>query len=74
VETSETERWHNGKMERTAATKLFVRFWNFAKKKFSASRLQRPGMTSPLKQLLAACFKTFSGLPEDWTVGGTCHL
>jgi len=33
VETSETERWHNGKMERTAATKLFVRFWNFAKKK-----------------------------------------
>jgi len=24
-------------------------------------------MTSPLKKLLADCFKTFSGGPEDWT-------
>ena len=39
-------------------------------KKFAllASRPQRPGMTSPLKKLLADCFKTFSGRPEDWTV------
>jgi len=26
VETSETELWHNGKMERTAAKKFVVRF------------------------------------------------
>jgi len=26
------------------------------------------------KKLLADCFKTFSGLPEDWTVSGPCHL
>jgi len=32
VETSETEHWQNGKMERTAAKK-FVIFWNFAKNK-----------------------------------------
>jgi len=31
-------------------------------------------MTSLLKKLLADCFKTFSGQPEDWTVGGPCHL
>jgi len=31
METSETERWHNGKMERTAAKKFVVRFWNFVK-------------------------------------------
>jgi len=69
------ERWHKGKMERTAAKKFAVRFWNFVKNKiFSASRLQRPGMTSPLKQLLANCFKTFCGRPEDWTVSGPCHL
>jgi len=33
METSETERWHNGKMERTVAKKFVVRFWNFAKHK-----------------------------------------
>jgi len=33
METSETERWQNGKMERTAAKKFVVRFWNFAKNK-----------------------------------------
>jgi len=26
------------------------------------------------KKLLANCLKTFSGLPEDWTVSGPCHL
>jgi len=31
VETSETERWQNGKMERTAAKETVVRFWNVAK-------------------------------------------
>jgi len=44
VETSETERWYNGKMERTAAKK--VRCWILKlckKQKFPASRLQRPG-------------------------------
>jgi len=36
METSETERWHNGKMERTTAKQLVVRFLNFTKKqKFS---------------------------------------
>jgi len=24
--------------------------------------------------LLAHCFKTSSGRPEDWTVSGPCHL
>jgi len=33
VETSETERWQNGKMEKTAAKKFVVRFWNLARKK-----------------------------------------
>jgi len=33
VETSEKERWHNGIMERTAAKKFVLRFWNFAKNK-----------------------------------------
>jgi len=63
-----TVRW------RIAAKKFVVRFWNFAKNKFSASRPQRPGMMSPLKQLLADCFKTFSRWPKDWTVSGPCHL
>jgi len=27
-------------------------------------------MTSSLKKLLTNCFKTFSRLPEDWTVSG----
>jgi len=43
VETSETERWQNGKMERTAAKK--IRCWILMlckKQKFSASRLHRP--------------------------------
>jgi len=31
-------------------------------------------MTLPLKKLLADCFKTFSGRPEDWTVSCPCHL
>jgi len=26
------------------------------------------------KKLLANCFKTFSGRPEDWTISGPCHL
>jgi len=42
--------------------------------KSSTSRLQRPGMTSPLKKLSTDCFKTFSGRPEGWTVSGPCHL
>jgi len=25
-------------------------------------------------RLLADCFKTFSALPENWTVSGPCHL
>jgi len=33
METSETERWHNGKMERTTAKQLVVRFLNFTKNK-----------------------------------------
>jgi len=74
VETSETKRWQNGKMERTAAKKFIVRFWNCKKQNFSASRFQRPGMTSSLKKLLADCFKTSSGRPEDWTVCSPCHL
>ena len=44
------------------------------KQKFLSSRLQRPGMRSSLKKLLADCFKTPSGRPEDWTVSGSCHL
>jgi len=39
-----------------------------------ASTLQRPGMTSPLKKLLADCLKTFSRRSEDWTVRGSCYL
>jgi len=31
-------------------------------------------MMSLLKKLLADCFKTFNGQPEDWTVSGLCHL
>jgi len=26
------------------------------------------------KKLLADCFETSSGRPEDWTVSGPCHL
>jgi len=77
METSETEYEQNGEREKTAANNFIVRFWNFAKNKnfaLLASRLQRPGMTTPLKKLLADCFKTFSGRPEDWTVSGPCHL
>jgi len=51
----------NGKMERTAANHFLVRFWNFTKTKIFAqlaSRPQRPGMTGPLKKLLADCPKT----------------
>jgi len=33
VETSETEPWHNGKMEGIAEKKFVVRFWKFAKNK-----------------------------------------
>jgi len=33
VETSVTERWHIGKMERTTVKKFVVIFWNFAKYK-----------------------------------------
>jgi len=33
VETSETERWHNRKMKRTAEKKFVIIFWNFAKNK-----------------------------------------
>jgi len=53
---------------------LLLGFETAKKRNFSASRLQRLGMTSPLKQLLADCFKTFSGRLEDWTVSGLCHL
>jgi len=78
VETSEMERWQNGKMERTAAKQFIVRFWNFVKNKnfrrADRSGPKRPGMTSSRKKLLADCFKTSSGRPEDWTVSGPCHL
>jgi len=74
METSEMELWHNGKMKRTAAKKFVVRFKLCKKQKASVIRLQRPGMTSLLKKLLADCFKTFSGRPEVWTVSGPCHL
>jgi len=76
METSETEYEQNGERE-TAANNFIVRFWNFAKNKnfdSLASWPQRPGMTSPLKKLLADGCKTFSGRPEDWTVSGPCHL
>jgi len=26
------------------------------------------------KKLLADRFKTFNGLPDDWTLSGPCHL
>jgi len=71
METSETKYEQNGEREKTTATNFIVRFWNFAKNKNFASLVSRPqrtGMTSPLRKLLANCFKTFSGLPEDWTV------
>ena len=73
METSETEYVQNGKREITAGNPFIVTLWKFAKNKSFAllpSKPQRPGMTSPLKNLLADCFKTFSGLPEDWTVSG----
>jgi len=59
--------------------KIFVvRLWNFAQNKnfrrADCSGPKRPGMTLSLKQLLADCFKTSSGRPEDWTVSGPCHL
>jgi len=63
VETSETERWQNGKMERTATKKIRCWILKLCKKqKFPASRLQRPWMTSSLQKLLAVCFKTSDGL------------
>jgi len=77
MELSETEYEQNSEKERTSANNFTVRFWNFAKNKnfaLLASRPQRPGMTSPLKRLLADCFKIFGGQPEDWTVSGLCHL
>jgi len=77
METNETEYEQNDERERTAADNFIARFWKLAKNKnFAslASRPQRPGMTSPLKKLLADCFKTFSGRSEDWTVSGPCHL
>jgi len=73
LETSEAESWQNGKMERTAAKKSVVRFWNCKKQTFSTSRLQRPGMTSSLKKLLADCFKTSSGRPEAVAYAETFH-
>ena len=77
METSEMQYEPNGERERTAANSFIVRFWKFTKNKnfaLLASRPQRPGMTSPLKKLLADCYKTFSGRPEDWTASGPCHL
>jgi len=74
VETIEMERWQNGKMERTAAKKIYCLILKLQKPKFLASRLKRPVMTSSLKKLLTDCFKTSSGRPEDWTVSGQCHL
>jgi len=52
--------------------------WNYAKNKnFAslASRPQQPGMTSPLRKLLADCFKTFSlsGRPKTG-LSAACHL
>ena len=61
-------------MQWTAEKSSFLGFETLQKQNFSASRLQRPGMTSPLKQLLADCLKTFRGRPEDWTVSGSWHL
>jgi len=51
-------------------------FETLQKQKFSpdwrADRSSRNDVT--VKKLLADCFKTISGLPEDWTVSGPCHL
>jgi len=47
--------------EREVDFQFVVRFWNLAKNKnFQLGiRLQRPGMTSPLKKLSADFFETF---------------
>ena len=77
METRETE---NEQKVKKTANNFIVRFWNFAKNEnfaLLASRPQRPvvaGMKSPLKKLLADCFKTFNGRPEDLTVSGPLHL
>jgi len=45
METSETERWHNGKMEKTTAEHFLVRFRNLQKLKFSPN--WRAGRSGP---------------------------
>jgi len=77
METSKTEYEQNGERERTAANNFVVRFWNFCKKqKFRLVGEQTVAARNDVtaKKLLADCFKTFSGRPEDWTVSGPCHL
>ena len=44
VETSETELWHNGKMERTAAKSSLLGFETLQKHTFSASTEQWPAV------------------------------
>jgi len=61
-------------VERAAAKKFAVGFWNFAKKFFrlivEKSAEARNNITA--KKLLADYFKTFSRRPEHWTVSGQC--
>ena len=59
------------------ACSFLLDFETLQQTKFSASRLQRPVAARNdviAKILLADCFKTSSGWPEDWTVSGSCHL
>jgi len=60
-------------VDKAAAKKFVVGFWNFAKNKnfrliVEQSAAARNNITA--KKLLADYFKTFSGCPEDWTVSG----
>jgi len=77
VETSETERWQNGKMKTTAAKNIRCWIMKLCKKKFLASRLQRPVAARNdviAKKLASGLFQNLSGRPEDWTASGPCHL
>jgi len=78
VETSETERWQNGKMERTAAKNIRCQIMKLCKKqKLLASRLQRPVAARNdviTKKIASGLFQNLSGRPKGWIVSGPYHL
>jgi len=67
VETSETERWQNGKMERSSAKNLHCQIMKLCKKQIFGEQT-----AAAWNDVIAK--KIASGQPEDWTVCGPCHL